>query len=122
MREPFSVAALVATVLVSSGVAAPVNATSGACRVIQAEKLQTSISSDMICAKVDRAIALRAPGVRYDLQIKVLSASRLAATLVVQGKTLPVQNFAVMDRDLSEGSIEHFANSLATVVAAAAKP
>jgi len=47
--------------------------------------------------------------------------ARLSATLIVDGRTLPVQNFAVMDRGLDAASIRRFAQSLAEAVAKAAK-
>jgi hypothetical protein len=42
--------------------------------------------------------------------------------LTVNGRILPEQKFAVMDRDLNPQSIERFAQSLAAVVAKTAKP
>jgi len=50
-----------------------------------------------------------------------MSSSRLLAVLVVNGRTLPDQNFAVMDRELSPDSIRRFAQALAIEVAKAAK-
>jgi hypothetical protein len=41
--------------------------------------------------------------------------------LVVNGRTLPEQKFAVMDRELNSTSIERFADSLADQVAEAAR-
>lgn len=92
------------------------------CTVVENERLKaSSVSSESICSEVERAVASRAPGVHYAIEIRALSASRLTATLIVEGRTLPVQNFAVMDQNLSEGSIKQFANSLAGVVANATK-
>lgn len=94
----------------------------GHCRVLGAEKLPAPVGgAEALCAQVEQMIASRAPSARYAAEIRVVSASRLAALLTVNGKTLPVQNFAVMDRNLGAGSIQHFAESLATVVAEAAK-
>ena len=94
----------------------------GHCRVLGAEKLPAPVGgADALCAQVEQMIASRAPSAGYAAEISVISASRLAATLIVNGQTLPVQNFAVMDRNLSAGSIKHFAESLATAVAEAAK-
>lgn len=50
-----------------------------------------------------------------------MSSSRLSAVLIVNGRTLPDQNFAVMDRELSPDSIRRFAQALALEVAKAAK-
>ena len=93
----------------------------GQCRVAHGGKLAASVGADAICAEVERAISAEAPTVRYDAEITVLSPSRLAARLVVEGRLLPVQNFAVMDANLHEDSIRRFARSLAGVVAQAGK-
>ena len=93
---------------------ARVNEPLGRCELVGGEKLAiASGGGGAICAEVERAIAVEAPGVSYSAKIKLLSPSRLAATLVANGRTLPVQNFAVMDGNLSEGSIKHFARALA---------
>ena len=92
------------------------------CTFVGGEKLSSSAGGpDAICAEIDRTIASHAPGVRYSVEIRALSPSRLMAALVVDGRTLPVQNFAVMDRNLNESAIRHFAQSLATAVAAGAR-
>lgn len=94
----------------------------GQCTIIDSGKLPALSGKDeAICAKVERAIAAKAPTARYTAEIKVVSASRLTTTLVVEGRALPLQHFAVMDRNLSEGSLERFASSLAAAVAKAAK-
>ena len=93
----------------------------GNCRVVDGEKLPASSGgSALICAAVERAIQNRAPAVRYSAEVKVLSSSRLATTMVVNGKALPEQKFAVMDSELSRATIERFAQSLALEVAKAA--
>jgi hypothetical protein len=99
---------------------APRQAPSDGCRVVAAEKLPSGVGeSSTICIEVERAIAALAPNVRFSAEIKVLSTSRLVATLVVNGRTLPEQKFAVSDRELNPGSIRRFAHSLAAAVAAA---
>ena len=67
----------------------------------------------MICLEVEKAIAAAAPNLSYSAEIQVLSSSRLAARLVVNGRELPQQNFAVMDRELDRPSIARFAGALA---------
>jgi len=52
--------------------------------------------------------------------VRVLRPSMLATMLIVEGKALPEQKFAVMDRNLNTRSIERFAQSIATKVAEAA--
>ena len=93
---------------------------SGRCTVVAGEKLPpTSGGSDAVCSEVERAIAALAPGVSYTAEIKVLSPARLSAILVVNGRALPEQNFAIMDRELSRSAFERFAHSLAVEVAKA---
>jgi hypothetical protein len=60
--------------------------------------------------------------VRFTADVKVVSSSMLAANLVVNGRALPEQKFAVMDRELGQSSINRFASSLAAEVAKAARP
>lgn len=82
---------------------------------------RASGGSEAVCREIERAIAAAAPTARYRASIKVMSSSRLLAVLVVNGRTLPDQNFAVMDRELSPDSIRRFAQALAIEVAKAAK-
>lgn len=114
--QPFLfIAALLATP--GTAVSAPVH-----CHVTGAEKLTVrSGGAPAICAAVEKAIAKAAPNARYSADIKVLSPSRLSATLQVNGHTLPEQKFATMDRNLSQAAIERFARSLAAEVVKAAK-
>ena len=66
-------------------------------------------------------MAAAAPNVSYTAQIDVISSSRLAATLVVNGLELPKQNFAVMDHNLDRASIARFAAAVAAEAAKASK-
>jgi hypothetical protein len=99
----------------------PAMSTPPRCRVAGAEKLAASVGANAICSAVERAIASVAPNASYHAEIKVLSSTRLAAVLVVNGRTLQEQKFAVMDRDLNAASVQRFAQSLATEVAKASK-
>jgi hypothetical protein len=115
---------LLAIALTPAGAAAmsPSGKASVRCHVVGSEKLpRTSGGASAICAEVERAVAAVAPAARYSAEVKVLSRSKLAATLVVNGRTLPEQNFAIMDRELNPGAIERFARSLAAEIAKAAK-
>ncbi len=95
----------------------------GHCQIIGGDKLPAATGgSAAICAEVERAIAARAPKVRYSAEVRVLSTSRLAATLVVNGRALPEQKFAVMDRELSQATIKRFAEALAIEIEKAAEP
>ena len=94
----------------------------GHCRVVAGDKLLAgSGGADALCAEIERAIAAVAPGARYVTEVKAMPRARLSATLVVNGHTLPEQNFAVMDHALDRGSVRRFAAALATAVAEAAK-
>ena len=85
------------------------------CRVIAGEKLLPASSggSQAICAAIEAAVNEKAPNAHYTAEVKVLRKSMLATTIVVNGRTLPEQNFAVMDRDLNPTSIKRFAESIA---------
>jgi hypothetical protein len=94
----------------------------GRCQIVAGEKLPSSIGgSTAVCAEVERAIAATAPNAQYRVEVKVLSKSRLSASLIVDGHALPEQNFAIMDSELDAGAIQRFAASLARAVAGAAK-
>ena len=91
---------------------------SGRCHVVGGGK---SVDAGAICGEIERAITAQRPKVQYTAEVRVLSPSRLAATLIVNGRTLPVQNFAVMDGKLGTGSIARFASALARAVVEATK-
>lgn len=116
MKTALGLAAVAAT-----GHASAMSSTSH-CTVIAGEKLPAaSGGAGELCNAVERAIGSAAPHIPYKAQITVVSPARLSATLVVNGHALPEQKFAIMDRELNPGAIERFANSLAKVVAKAAK-
>lgn len=109
-----------ALLLTAAALAAPADAMSSGlhCSVVEGDKLPAEAGGpESLCAAVERAVASAAPNVRYTAEITVISPSRLAATLVVNGQTLPRQNFAIMDSKLNNGAIERFANSLAAEIA-----
>ena len=93
----------------------------GSCKLVAGEKYLGPSANRALCREIERAIAAGAPGVRYVAEVKALSRTRLAAKLVVNGKTLPEHNFAVMDADLDIESMKKFARSLAADVAKAVK-
>jgi hypothetical protein len=101
----------------------PAMSTPARCHVVADEKLAAgSGGAGAICNAVEKAIAAAAPNAHYSAQVTVLSPSRLSASLIVDGRTLPEQKFAVMDRGLNPASIQRFAQALAAEVAKAAKP
>ncbi|MBA3511197.1 hypothetical protein [Sphingomonas sp.] len=89
-----------------------------ACRVVDGDKLPAeSGGAAALCTAIQRAAAARAPGVEFTVDVKVLSSSRLAATVTSEGQRLPEHNFASMDRDLTGNSFERFAAALADQLA-----
>lgn len=121
-----------ATIMLLAGarlatVAVPAMSENGAapprrCEVANAARLPAaSGGAQAICSAIERAVAAASPTAQYSAKVTVQSSSRLSAVLVVEGRSLPEQNFAVMDRDLNPSSIGHFAEALAREVAKAAK-
>jgi hypothetical protein len=105
-----AVAALSGAAAMSAHAAAP----SGRCHVVAGAKLAAgSGGANGICAEVERAMAAALPGVRYTAEVRVISPSRLTATMVVKGHKLPEQHFATMDRNLTPGAVRRFARALA---------
>lgn len=94
------------------------NSQSPHCRVIDGGKLPaTSGGAAALCDAIVHAVAERAPGMAFSAEVRVLSSSRLAATLIANGKTLADQKFASMDRELTKSSFERFAKAIAEQVA-----
>ena len=88
------------------------------CSVVDGDKLPAAVGgAEGLCAALERAAASAAPGARYTAEVRVLSASRLSAIVVVNGKTLPQQNFAIMDSKLNSSAVERFARSVAEEIA-----
>jgi len=88
------------------------------CRVVDGGKLPAgSGGAAVLCAAIEQAVSARAPGVAYRAEVRALSSSRLSATLTVNGRALPEQNFARMDRELDRPAFERFAEALAEQVA-----
>lgn len=93
---------------------------STSCRVVDGDKLPDgSGGAAALCMAIERAAAARAPAVDFTVEVKVLSSSRLVATVTSGGRTMPEQKFASMDRDLSRSSFERFAAALADQLAKA---
>jgi len=110
--------------LLAAGLPATAGAmsTHGSCRIVAGEKLLANPGgASALCKEIERAITAAAPKVQYAAEVRALSYSRLTANLTVDGRKLPEQHFAVMDRNLDAGSIRQFAESLAEEVKRAAK-
>jgi hypothetical protein len=88
------------------------------CRVVDGDKLPVeSGGATALCAAIRSAAAERAPGITFTAEVRVLSSSRLAATLTKDGRRLPEQNFASMDRELRRDSFDRFATAIADALA-----
>lgn len=110
-----------AAIVFASGNAVTGSVPKNSCRVIGAEKLPPDMGGTAgICTAIEQAARARAPNVAYSADVNVVSASRLTASLIVNGKSLPEQRFAVMDHRLNASAIQHFAEGLATEIAKAA--
>ncbi len=126
MRGKIAIFILAVAVLVPASacaMSAPPPAPQGRCHVVGGEKLPASSGGpEAICAAIERAVAARAPKARFKAEVKVVTPSLLVASLVVNGRALPDQKFAVMDRKLGEASTRRFADALAAEVAKVTKP
>ena len=72
---------------------------------------------DAICAAIQAAAQKEAPGASFSVEVRVLSASSLAAIVrLADGRTLPEQKMAVSDRQLGRGSIDRFAAAIAAEI------
>ena len=117
---------LAVAIFVSAAEACAMNeAVSGGarCTVTGGTKLLAETGgAEAMCQAIRDALAKSAPEASVSVNVRVLTSSMLAATLVVEDRVLPDQKFAVMDRKLDRGSIERFASSIATKVAKATAP
>lgn len=92
------------------------------CTVVGSERLPGAVGGgNALCGTIERTIAARTTARDYRISVNVVSASRLSAALVVNGRSLPEQRFSVMDRSLSPSSVQHFADSLAALITEAAQ-
>ena len=120
MRRGALLVAWLSTALVSGSAWAMTSGTVGPdCVVTGGDKLSAETGPDAICTAVREALAKRAVNSPVKVAIQVASPSRLKATIRVGERVLPIEEFAVMDRGLSKGMIERFAQRISEVVAEA---
>lgn len=106
----------------ASGVNAAPGKPTNACQVVAGEAfLKDAGGAGALCSSFERAISARAPNVRYAAEVRVLSKSALTVRVVANGRTLPEQHYAVMDRDLNPGSIKRFGEAVADAIAQSGK-
>lgn len=102
---------------------APAHQRFGQCELVGGERLAALPGGGAgLCTEIERAIKQRAPSASYHIVINVLTSSRLSAVPVVNGKSLPAQNFAVMDGELSQDSVKRFAAAIGEAVLKASHP
>lgn len=94
---------------------------SGGCQVIGEGKLPPEIGgADALCSVIRQGVSASAPGVAFTLQVQVLSAAMLSASLTTaDGRKLPEMRHAVMDRTLTRASLERFGRALGEQLAQA---
>jgi hypothetical protein len=91
------------------------------CHVVGGGKLPPGLGGEQaICAAVAEAVAAEAPHKASSVEVRVLSSSSLAATIrTADGRILPEQRMATMDRMLTKGAIQRFARAIAAELAKA---
>jgi hypothetical protein len=122
-KRLFPIAIAVALAGVSGSACAMSNGESRAesCRVVGGEKLPVeSGGSNALCKAIVDAVEEQAPGMRYQVEVTVLPRSRLTASIITgDGRRLPEQSFARMDKPLSSGAFKRFAAAIAGELAKA---
>jgi len=93
------------------------------CRVVGGDKLPAGAGGEQaVCSAIERAVAAEAPGNSASIEVRVISAYSLAATIrTADGRTLPEQRMATMDRTLTKSSIQRFAQAIAAELAATSR-
>jgi hypothetical protein len=117
-------AALAGASLLAGGSACAMSAPTppaAGCHVIDGELLPpNSGGADALCGAIAAAAAEQAPGVGFNVEVRVLPRSRLSALITTSdGRKLPEQNFVRMDRPLSIGAFQSFASAIAMELAKA---
>lgn len=86
---------------------------SASCQVIDGRKLPADSGGEKaLCDAVSAAIQTHAPGQGYSVEIRVLGPSRLAASVVKDGKVVAEPKMASSDKDLSGRSFRRFADAI----------
>ena len=126
MRERITAIGIAAAIAAASGNACAMSTPEQervGCRVVGGDKLPADAGgADALCRAIEQAVSARVSDLRYSVDVRVLSASALAATIRIGNRpALPEQRMATMDRTLSKASIERFAQAIATETAKAAR-
>lgn len=117
MRKGLAWAALSALLVGASGSACAMTGEPkpASCKVIGGEKLPAeSGGADALCSAIAAAAAEQAPGVGYNIEVRVLPRSRLSAMVMgSDGRKLAETGLASMDKPLTTGSFKRFAAAIA---------
>ncbi len=124
MRARLSSIAVAAALAGSAGAACAMSNAEpqpAGCRVRGGERLPVETGGpDALCKAIAEAAEAQAPGVGYDIEVTVLPLSRLSASVTLRdGRKLPEQSFARMDKPLSSGAFKRFASAIAGELAKA---
>ena len=93
------------------------------CEVLNSQALPADAgNADEICAAIETAAGSLAPGAGYSVEVRVVSASSLAATVrLAAGEVLPERKLAISDRKLNRSAIQRFAQSIGQQIALASQ-
>lgn len=84
------------------------------CRVVDGGKLPADSGGPAaLCEAIEHALSAAAPGADFSVEVRVRPNSMLSASVMVNGRALPDQKFASMDRDLDRNAFAQFARSIA---------
>lgn len=71
-----------------------------------------------LCTEIEQAVARQAPRAKADVELRLLTPSRLSAVVTTaDGRRLPEQHYAIMDRKIDRSSFTEFAEALARQLA-----
>jgi hypothetical protein len=106
--------------LFTSGSGCAMSGTSGAhkhCRVVGGELLPPSSGgADALCTAIEQATSAQPSKLAYSVEVHVLSASRMSATITAGGRKLPEQKYAISDGEIGRASFQRFADAIAAAL------
>lgn len=87
------------------------------CRVVGGEMLPSSSGgAEALCTAIEVAASAQVPKVSYSVEVRILSSTRMAATVTAGGRRLPEQKYAISDGEISRASFQRFADAIAAVL------
>ena len=112
---------IIAAAILSAGTPAIArDALTRTCQVVHSGKQAASmaVADNHVCRIFDQEIREAFPAQNYRIDIHVISAGHLSATVNVGKNRLSEQHFAVMDRNLTSDDFRRFARSIAAAARA----